>query len=114
MVLRGDGDLVGRGATWHLAMENLESSAVGAPFFGTTANVVLGDSGLLPNLLAEARLRPAASVYFGDGVPEELALYFQGKSGEITIQTLKTRELDGGYIRIPTIMEAEGGYEIAG
>lgn len=112
VVLDGGDGMIGRGDTWSLAMSDLESSAVGLPFFGTVATVVLGDGDLVPELLAEERLRPGVAVYFGRGEPEELVSYFQGKSGGITIQTLKTGELEGGYIRIPTIKKSEGGFQI--
>ncbi len=112
VVLDGGDGMVGRGATWDLAMADLESSASGVPFFGTTATVVLEDGGLVTDLLMEERLRPGVSVYFGEGKPEDLATCFKGKSGEITIQTLKTGALVGGYMRIPTVVKTEGGYQI--
>lgn len=114
VVLDGGDGMVGRGKTWRLAMTDLEASAAGTPFFGTTCAVVLGDSSLVAGLLEETRLRPAANLYYGGGDPQSLAAYLSDNSGEITILDLKKREIAGGYVRIPTITKTEGGYQIGG
>lgn len=115
-LLRGDGELLGRGETWAAAMEDLEQSASGEAFFGCTGHVVFDAdaAAALPEAMQDSRLRPAARLYLGRGdiAPDEATAYLTVHPGEKTIQTLTADVLEGRPVRLPLLVCDEGRFRL--
>lgn len=116
LVLSGDGDLVGRGASWPEAMEDLRATAPGEAFFGAAGEIVLMNEALyvLPAVLEDASLRPAARVYAGSGriEPESAVKFLSAHEGGVTVQQLQAAALVGQRLTLPVLWEDRGRYHI--
>lgn len=116
VVLDG-GDCVGMGDDWALAWQDLEKSAAGHVFLGTADHVILcGEAvALLPQVLENRDLRPAASVCVcTDGVPNAklAAKYLSARKGGITLQQVSALQLRTGTVRLPRLVQTEGGLRL--
>lgn len=116
LVLTGGEELKGRGMTWAEAMEDLRAAAPGEAFFGATGEIVLMDGALnvLPSVLEDGSLRPAARVYVGRGKiePESAVKFLSAHEGGVTVQQLQAASLAGRQVALPALREEEGRYRI--
>ncbi len=118
LTLDGGEKLQGQGRSWQEAMSDLQETAPGEAFFGTTAHIILvGDAAeQLEAVLDDRALRPAARVYLGMGSPkaDEAAPYLKTHQGAVTIQQLQAAWLEGELITLPRLTEREGRYRLLG
>ncbi len=116
LLLEGGEDLRGTGRTWNEAMEDLCATAPGDAFFGTTGQIVLveGTEALLPEVLGDDRLRPAARVYAGRGgvEPEGATAFLEAQKGGITLQALQAAALEGRNVPLEQLVCEDGRYRL--
>lgn len=100
LVLTGGENLEGTGLSWQETMEDLCATAPGKAFFGTTGQIVLseGTAALLPDVLREPRLRPAARVFAGVGEaePESATAFLNAHVGASRFRHCRRRRWSGG------------------
>lgn len=116
LVLEGGEGLRGEGADWASAMSDLAAAAPGEAFFGATGQVVLtGEAtALLPQVLREPRLRPAARVYAGRGQmdPEAATAYLDAHEAGVTLQALQAAALEKRPLALPLLICDDGRYHL--
>ncbi len=81
----------GEGDTFAEAVEDLRKKASGDVFFDTAEHLVLCDASLLPQILEEDLLRPAAQVYFAHALqaPDGLSDYLSAHPAGLTLAKLR-------------------------
>ncbi len=116
LTLDGGEDLHGEGADWSSAMDDLRATAPGDAFFGTMGQIVLTEDALavLPDVLREKEVRPAARVYAGTGKidPETASDFLEAKKGGVTVQTLWAASLEGREETLPRLDGENGRYHL--
>lgn len=116
LILNGGEDLEGHGSTWAEAMDDLRAAAPGEAFFGTTGQIVLMENArnVLPDVLEDTELRPAARVYTGGGEvePESAAKFLSAHEGGVTVQQLQAASLAGREITLPSLWGEKGRYRL--
>ena len=112
------GDRLGVGADWESAWEDLQNSGKGHVFLGTVDHVIVcGEAiSLLPQIVESRILRPAASVCSAQDVPNAklAAEYLSAHDGVITLQQLRALRLRPGEVRLPRLVETQGGLRLYG
>lgn len=116
VVLDG-GEAEGRGGDWMAALDDLKQSADGDVFLGTAEHVVLSGPAvkLLPEIVESSALRPAAVVCFAPGQPpdpSEAADYLAARDSDWTVQQIRAALLQGKTVRLPCLVETEGGLRL--
>ena len=110
---------MGRGVSWDAAWEDLKRGADGDLFLGTVEQVVLvGEAADLLSQVAQSdRLRPAAMVCTCPGAapdPKEAAGYLSAHNSGLTLQQVRAKLLRQETVRLPVLVETEGGLRIYG
>ena len=102
------GAVRGTGADWAAALDDLHATAPGTVFLETAERVIVAEdaAGVLPDLLADTRLRPSAQLYFLRG-GDSAALEEFAAAHESGATVEKAAE-------IPRIVEEEGRYRLDG
>lgn len=118
IVLDG-GQVQGRGATWQDAMADLRHSGKGAVFLGTAEQIILVQSAvqLLPQVLSDRQLRPAAQVCVSrERITDVQAAadYLSAHPTGMTVQKLRTIIANAGSASLPVLTQTEGGLRIYG
>ena len=118
-IILDGGETLGRGKNWEEAWEDLHHGADGRVFLGTVEQVVL--SGAAVELLSETawneELRPAATVCTALGSepdPKEATAYLSAHQGGVTLQQVRAALLKGESIKLPILVETEGGLRLYG
>ena len=116
LVVRGDGDVEGRGGTWAAAMDDLRATAPGDAFFGATSHVLfVGRAAkVLPDVLRDKALRPAARVCLSRGVPdpESATEFLSAHPAGVTLQDLQAAALEGRRVELPRLEYRDGRYHL--
>ena len=116
LYLDGGNNLVGRGATWAEAVEDLTETAPGVAFFDTTAHIILcGDTvDCLEQVLDDRALRPAARIYLGQGTiaADDAVKYLATHRGRTTLQGLQAAWLEERPVPLPVLTEEDGRYRL--
>lgn len=110
------GDCRGRGATWAAALQDLRQGADGRAFLSTAEQIVLCGAAaeLLEDVIADAKLRPAASVCLCEGeapAPERAAAFLRKKS-DVTLRRLRAARLRDETVELPVLIQWEGGLRL--
>ena len=107
----------GQGESWDSAMEDLIARASGTAFFGAVSHILLSQEAveLLPDILKDRRLRPAAKLYIiiGDADMNEATQYLTAHSGNYTMQMAMSGILEKAGLQIPILYYNERGFEIS-
>ena len=116
IVLNG-GQVQGRGTDWAQAMADLRQSGKGQVFLGTADSIVLVQSavGLLPQVLSDPAIRPAAQVCMARQPiedPEQAAEYLQAHRTAVTVQHLRTVIANAKAVKLPVLAVTEGGLRL--
>lgn len=106
----------GRGATWAAALQDLRQGADGRAFLSTAEQIVLCGAAkeLLEDVIADAKLRPAACVCLCEGgtpAPERAAAFLRKKS-DVTLRRLRAAQLRGEAVELPVLIQWEGGLRL--
>lgn len=114
--IRADG-AEGSGSNWKEAMEDLRHGAEGNILPGMIREIILADSAfsVLPQIVRDEQLRPAAAVYVCPGQmpePKEAASYLAVHRGKVTISQMQAAVENGEGIRLPILMKTEGGLRL--
>ncbi len=119
LAARKDGSLVvvqantgdrGSGATWDLAMEDMEKTASGTALQGTAAFVILESESLLDEVLGDDALSPNCVVCLGE-IPEDLeaaGAYLSAHQPETDLAHLRAEK-----ISLPVLVQEEGGFRLS-
>ncbi len=114
--LDGGEDLHGEGPDWASALEDLRATAPGEAFFGTMGQIVLTEDALevLPDVLNEREVRPAARVYAGTGEIDARTAsdFLESKKGGVTVQSLWAASLEGREEPLPRLNGENGRYHL--
>ena len=118
VVLNG-GEYQGYGTDWETALADLHAGGEGNVFLGTAEQVVLSQSAtsLLPDIIRSQELRPAAVVCVCQGIPpkpEDVTKYLSAHDAGITIQKVQAVMLRGEGIKLPVLVQTEGGLRLYG
>ena len=116
IVLTGD-NLTGVGTTWEHAMADLQQAGDGRVFLQTAEYIILVHTAvdLLPQVLSDSRLRPAAQVcYTRDPVAdvEQTGKYLSAHETNVTIGALRTALANGSGAALPVLVQTEGGLRL--
>lgn len=112
-------DCQGYGADWQSALEDMRQSGTGTVFLGTAEQVVLSQraASLLPDIIRSEALRPAAVICVCPGEPpkpEEAAEYLSAHDAGMTIQKVQAVMLRGEGVKLPMLVQTEGGLRLYG
>lgn len=114
--VNGGESLSGRGDSWSSALEDLRNAAPGEAFLGACGHVILlGDAeAILPDILQDQELRPAARVYRGQGEmkPDEAAEYLDAHEAGVTMQRLQAAVLEERPSTLPLLVCRDGRYHL--
>lgn len=113
VVLKSDGELQARGATWQEAVQQLYRQANGVLFLKTAEQIVFiaQAQSLLPQVAQDETLRPAAKAYLasGDVDPEQVTAYLKTRKGGVTLGRIRTAELEQMEYQVPRLYVQEEG-----
>lgn len=114
-----DADVTGSGKSLPSALDDLCLAAPGELFLQTAQQLVFTPAALklLPQAVADERLRPAAQVYVLRGeVPDmdAAAEYLQAHPGGVTLAAVRAAELGAGDAPLPVLLSAEGRLTLHG
>jgi hypothetical protein len=116
LVVRGDGDVEGRGGTWAAAMDDLRATTPGDAFFGATGHVIFVGRAVtaLPDVLRDKALRPAARVYVSleEPQPESATKFLDAHPAGVTLQDLQAAALEGRSVELPQLEYQDGRYHL--
>lgn len=117
-VIVDGGSCRGLGVSFDEAMEDLGRSGQGDVFFGTVSQVILAEPAvrLLPQIVKSPSLRPAAALSAAAEPPdpEDAAAYLAAHDPGLTIGAVRTALVRGTPIRLPRLVETEGGLRLDG
>lgn len=103
----------GRGGNWREAVLDLCEHAPGQIFFDTAEQLVLCDRALtiVPEILEEETLRPAAQVYRARELrqAEGLHAYLSAHESGVTVGDLRAALLRGETVSLPPVEESADG-----
>ncbi len=112
-------ELIGTGRDWDEALQALHDTAPGTLFLGTVSSVVFEDSaaGLIPVVMEEPELRPAARVCVTDdgAAPSEvegLTKFLKAHTAGVTLANLRTASAEGEGREIPRLYRMDGRYRL--
>lgn len=113
------GECTGQGDSWQTALEDLRQGAEGIVFLGTAEQVVLTQEAteLLPEVVESGILRPGAVVCACPGelpAPKEITEYLSAHNGGVTLRQVQSALLEGVAIKLPVLVETEGGLRLYG
>jgi len=113
------GEVRGRGRTWKEAMADLHRSGSGTVFLSTAEQIILVQSAvrLLPEVLSDGDLRPAAQVCMSGVQVTDVraaAEYLSAHPTGVTIGKLRTVIGNAGHGSLPVLVYTEGGLRIHG
>lgn len=95
----------GSGANWNAAVQNLRANAPGEVFFDTAEQLILCDRAvtIVPEILEDGTLRPAAQVYRADALqePEGLNDYLAAHESALTLGALRAYIAEDASYQIP-------------
>lgn len=115
-VVLDSGEAQGRGENWMDSLSDLHQSAGGDVFLGTAEQLILTGAAvtLLPEIVQSDALRPAAMVCFAPVPPDpsEATEYLSARDQEWTVQRVRTALLRGEVVRLPVLLETEGGLRL--
>lgn len=111
--------LMGTGRDWDAALQALHDTAPGELFLGTVSTVVFADSavGLIPIVMEEPELRPAARVCVTDDGAESteveaLTKFLTAHTAGLTLANLRTATAEGESREIPRLYRMDGRYRL--
>ena len=112
-------DCQGHGDDWRSALEDLRQSGTGTVFLGTAEQVVISQRAvsILPDIIRSEALRPAAVICVSPGEPpepEEAAEYLSAHDAGMTIQKVQAIMLRGEGVKLPMLVQTEGGLRLYG
>ena len=111
VVLTADDNLRGEGPGWEAAVHHMETTCPGYLFLSTAKQVIfVGQaSGLVPQVAADPRLRPAADVYLADGSvkPETATAYLKTRESRLTLNEIRTAALQATPFLLPYLQVNE-------
>jgi hypothetical protein len=117
--IAGDGGVQGTGADWDAAMDALFETAPGTLFLGTVSAVVFTDgaSDLIPIVMEDRRLRPAARVLITDDglTPDEadgITAFLKAHTAAPTLANLRTASAEGEARPEVRLYRMEGRYRL--
>lgn len=112
-------DCQGHGEDWQSALEDLRESGTGTVFLGTAEQVVISQRAvsLLPDIIRSEALRPAAVICVCPSEPpkpEKAAEYLSAHDAGMTIQKVQAVMLRGEGVKLPMLVQTEGGLRLYG
>lgn len=112
--IESDNGASGCGATLSQALRQMEQSAEGTLFLDTAEHIVLLQSarGLLPQVVCEPELRPAAKLYIAQMTEldaEQARLFLQAHPGRQTLARAYARLLRQEDPTVPVLLAVKGG-----
>ena len=98
-------------------MADLQQAGDGKVFLQTAEHIILVHTAmdLLPEILSDSRLRPAAQVVFTRKPVEdvkEAAKYLSAHETGVTIGSLRTAIANGSSAALPVLAQTEGGLRV--
>ncbi|MDR0890430.1 MAG: hypothetical protein LBM28_07320 [Oscillospiraceae bacterium] len=106
----------GYGATWSEAVRALHESASGEVFFDTAEQLVLCSRAIniVPEILEEKTLRPAAQVYRSRELQpvEGLNEYLSSQESDVSLGDLLAAQEEGMRLQPPLLVQTKSGPEV--
>lgn len=115
VVIETDQGLRGRGATWALAVKDLEAKAAGVVFYDTGNYLLLHESAvsLLKDLPGREKLRDSCALCLVDWREADLAAagkYLSAHKPKVNLRRIQAAQAVGEPVNLPKLIKTEGAF----